>query len=335
MPARHRRVFARCRYLADYQWLQDVFRSRAIGDFTSTLPVFLILWLQDGAAGCDDASRPEALLPLALAGSGFATPRRQLPARGVAEGVRSPILARQPSRPLFRQALASVTVNAPLPWGRRCRVSSLQGGVAAGGPGESSRMSQSQDDVVGIEAPPKTWSGVVRRLGPGLIIAGSIVGSGELIATTKTGAEAGFWLLWIILIGCVIKVFAQVEFGRFSIVTGQTTMDGLTQVPGPRFGKTGGNWIVWYWFLMFMASISQLGGIVGAVGQALAISVPLTSEGRAFNDYVDLAIGLKVTRTALERNQETAGASDWALGKRACSRRSLGWSKRWRCGMRN
>jgi len=68
---------------------------------------------------------------------------------------------------------------------------------------------------------------------PGLIVAGSIVGSGELIATTATGAQAGFWLLWLILIGCVIKVFVQIELGRYSIVTGQTTMAGLNQVPGP------------------------------------------------------------------------------------------------------
>ena len=134
---------------------------------------------------------------------------------------------------------------------------------------------------------------MLRRLGPGLIIAGSIVGSGELIATTKTGAEAGFWLLWLIFVGCVIKMFAQVEFGRFSIVTGQSTMDGLSQVPGPRVAGRG-NWIVWYWFLMFVASISQLGGIIGAVGQAVAISVPLTREGREFNDYVQTTIQRKV-----------------------------------------
>ena len=110
------------------------------------------------------------------------------------------------------------------------------------------------DDVKLTEAPPTAISGILRRLGPGLIVAGSIVGSGELIATTKTGAEAGFWLLWLILIGCVIKVFCQVEFGRYSIVTGNSTMTGLAEVPGPRI--TGrGNWLVWYWFLMWFASI--------------------------------------------------------------------------------
>jgi hypothetical protein len=34
------------------------------------------------------------------------------------------------------------------------------------------------------EAPPTSLLGTLRHLGPGLIIAGSIVGSGELIATT-------------------------------------------------------------------------------------------------------------------------------------------------------
>ncbi len=163
----------------------------------------------------------------------------------------------------------------------------------------------------GTESPPRTVGGVIARLGPGLIIAGSIVGSGELIATTKTGAEAGFWLLWLIVVGCVIKMFAQVEFGRFSIVTGLSTMDGLAQVPGPRW-RGRGNWIVWYWFLMFFASISQLGGIIGAVGQAVAISVPLTHEGREFNDYVKVTIKRKVTQTALDRVrlQATSAAVD-------------------------
>ena len=125
------------------------------------------------------------------------------------------------------------------------------------------------------QIPPTTAGGILRNLGPGLIVAGSIVGSGELIATTKTGAEAGFALLWLIIIGCVIKVFAQIEFGRFSINTGRTTLDGLNQVPGPRLRV---NWVVWYWLVMVVLIIGQQGGIVGGVGQAMALSVPLTGD---------------------------------------------------------
>ena len=90
--------------------------------------------------------------------------------------------------------------------------------------------------------PPRHFMGIVRRLGPGMIIAGSIVGSGELIATTKTGAQAGMTLLWLIIAGCVIKVFVQIELGRHAITHGETTLTALDGVPGPRFGI---NWIIW------------------------------------------------------------------------------------------
>lgn len=127
----------------------------------------------------------------------------------------------------------------------------------------------------GIEEAPVSLGATLRRLGPGLIIAGSIVGSGELIATTKTGAQAGMVLLWLILIGCLIKIFVQIELGRFTITTGETCLSGLDSVPGPRLRV---NWIVWFWLLMSLFSIGQLGGIVGGVGQAFALSFPLTGD---------------------------------------------------------
>jgi len=126
------------------------------------------------------------------------------------------------------------------------------------------------------EAPTRFFS-TLKQLGPGLIIAGSIVGSGELIATTKTGAQAGITLLWLIILGCIIKVFVQVEMGRHTITHGQTALEALNQVPG-RIGRI--NWIVAFWFLMMIASVVQLGGIVGCVGQAAAIALPLTGDYR-------------------------------------------------------
>ncbi|MCB9950623.1 MAG: Nramp family divalent metal transporter [Planctomycetaceae bacterium] len=108
-----------------------------------------------------------------------------------------------------------------------------------------------------------------------MVIAGSIVGSGELIATTKTGAQAGIWLLWLIIAGCLIKVFVQIELGRHSISRGETTLSALNQFPG-RIGPV--NWILWFWLLMMAASLAQLGGIVGGVGQSLAMVFPLTGD---------------------------------------------------------
>jgi Mn2+/Fe2+ NRAMP family transporter len=141
------------------------------------------------------------------------------------------------------------------------------------------------------EEPPSKPLAILSRLGPGLIIAASIVGSGELIATTKTGADAGFQLLWLILIGCVIKVFVQVEFGRFAITEGKTSIEGMNLLPGPRWRV---NWLVWYWILMFVAQLAQLGGIVGGVGQNLAMCFPISGDFLASLDQ-DTSLGAATT----------------------------------------
>lgn len=132
-----------------------------------------------------------------------------------------------------------------------------------------------QEPQEGVLAPPTTLWGTLRKLGPGLIVAASIVGSGELIATTKTGAQAGTSLLWLVLLGCVVKVFAQVELGRYSITHGQTTLDALNRLPG-RIGRV--NYILWFFVVMLSASTFQAGGIVGGVGQSMAIAFPLTGD---------------------------------------------------------
>ena len=152
----------------------------------------------------------------------------------------------------------------------------------------------SRDSSATVATPPTSVRGILSKLGPGLIIAGSIVGSGELIATTTVGAKGGFSLLWLIIIGCLIKVFVQIELGRYTITTGVTSIKGLSKLPGPRLGR--GNWFIWYWFIMFIFIMGQLGGIVGGVGQAMSISMPITEYGIDHNAFREAETVLKVTR---------------------------------------
>jgi len=151
--------------------------------------------------------------------------------------------------------------------------------------------------TAGIESPPRTVLGTLSRLGPGMIIAGSIVGSGELILTTKAGAEAGFWLLWLIIIGCVIKVSTQIEFARNTITWGQTPLKALNGVPGPRLRV---NWLLWYWTFMTILVVFQQGGILGGVGQTLAIGCPLTRDGAEYNRLQDELVRSRITLQSLQ-----------------------------------
>lgn len=118
-----------------------------------------------------------------------------------------------------------------------------------------------------FEAAPTRWRDMLRKIGPGLIITASIVGSGEVIVTPKLGASAGFTLLWFIVLGCLIKVFVQIELGRFAVVRGMTTLEAMNTVPGPRFRVS---WLLWLWLAMYLALLFQVAGILGGVADIFA-----------------------------------------------------------------
>lgn len=167
---------------------------------------------------------------------------------------------------------------------------------------ESAQPTASQSTQT--QNPPTTLGGILKQLGPGLIIAGSIVGSGELIATTAVGAEAGFVLMWLIIIGCLIKVFVQIEFGKYAIINGKTTLDGMNEVPGPRFGGSKNkrvNLICWFWLVFIVVALVQIGGIIGGVGQAVSIQLPLTEQGKVVDEYQSLDIQIEVIDGLMRR----------------------------------
>ena len=128
-----------------------------------------------------------------------------------------------------------------------------------------------------LEPPATTWE-ALRKIGPGIILAGTIVGSGELILTTRFGAVNGFVFLWLILFSCVIKVFVQIELGRYAISSGKPTLGALNELPGPR---RWGHPLVWWWFLMMLCTVFQLGGMTGGIGQALNLAFPSVGQGVA------------------------------------------------------
>ncbi len=129
-----------------------------------------------------------------------------------------------------------------------------------------------------IREPPRSFGLALTEIGPGLILAASIVGTGELINTTSLGAQAGFGLLWLILLSCVIKVFVQVELGRYAITHGRTTLEAFDSLPGPRLGAS---WLCWLWLIMMLTTQAQIAAMEGTVGQAAHMAFPNASRAMA------------------------------------------------------
>jgi manganese transport protein len=123
-----------------------------------------------------------------------------------------------------------------------------------------------------IKTPPTTFGEKLKFLGPGFILSASIVGSGELIATTTLGASAGFIAFWVILVSCLVKVAVQLEFAKHTIVTGETAMEIFNKLPGPKIGK--GKWSVWLIFVSLILKFVQLGGMTGSSAIVLNMLFP-------------------------------------------------------------
>jgi manganese transport protein len=122
-----------------------------------------------------------------------------------------------------------------------------------------------------VKGPPRTLVETLRRIGPGLVLAASIVGSGELIATTTLGAQTGYAALWVVLLSCLVKPVVQAEMGRYTIATGETGLEALDRIPGPRLGV---GWLLWCWAAMVLITTLQVGGMFGGIAQVMNLVVP-------------------------------------------------------------
>ncbi|MDW8366267.1 MAG: Nramp family divalent metal transporter [Abditibacteriales bacterium] len=126
-----------------------------------------------------------------------------------------------------------------------------------------------------IREPPTRFGEMLRCIGPGIVVSGSVIGSGELINTPKQAAQFGFALLWAVIISCVIKYWLQVELGRHALVHGRTTIQALNLVPGPKVRGTG--WVGVLYFVGYICSMATLVGIFGATAGLLQSCFPTLS----------------------------------------------------------
>ncbi|MFD5033966.1 Nramp family divalent metal transporter [Streptomyces sp. NPDC058220] len=63
-------------------------------------------------------------------------------------------------------------------------------------------------------------------IGPGIVVAATGVGAGDLVATLIAGSKFGYTLMWAAVIGCVVKISLAEAAGRWHLATGRTLFEG-------------------------------------------------------------------------------------------------------------
>jgi Mn2+/Fe2+ NRAMP family transporter len=114
---------------------------------------------------------------------------------------------------------------------------------------------------------PSDWRGALSHIGPGIVVTGSIIGSGELINLPMRAASFGFVLLWAVILSCVVKYWLQVEIGRYCLTRNLTTVQALNTLPGPKWRGT--HIIALLYLGGFLLSMATLAGILTAVAGLL------------------------------------------------------------------
>lgn len=113
----------------------------------------------------------------------------------------------------------------------------------------------------------KTW---YKKIGPGIVIAATGIGAGDLVAASVVGAKYGTVILWSVLFGGVIKYALNEGIARWQLATGETIVEAIRN----RFHR-----IFSIYFLIYLLIWSFVVGAAmsGATGLAAHAMIPQLS----------------------------------------------------------
>ncbi len=74
---------------------------------------------------------------------------------------------------------------------------------------------------------------VIASLLPGIFLIGYNIGTGSITSMSKSGANFGLDLLWAVLLSCLITYYLINLFSRYTMVTGETVIQGMKRHISP------------------------------------------------------------------------------------------------------
>ncbi|MFC1481368.1 NRAMP family divalent metal transporter [Candidatus Neomarinimicrobiota bacterium] len=107
-------------------------------------------------------------------------------------------------------------------------------------------------------------SGLLQSLLPGIFLLGFNIGTGSVTAMAKAGATYGMSLLYTIFLSCIVTYFMIVNYGRYTLVTGETALYSFRKHIHPALGM----------FFIIALTVAVCGSVIGVMG----IIVDICSE---------------------------------------------------------
>ena len=108
-------------------------------------------------------------------------------------------------------------------------------------------------------------------IGPGILLAATGVGGGDLATGTFVGSALGTAVLWAVLVGAFIKFIVTEGVARWQLATGNTFLEGIVD----KLGRTA-IWVLFPYLLMWSLIIGS--AMMSACGVALYALLPFFDD---------------------------------------------------------
>jgi Mn2+/Fe2+ NRAMP family transporter len=106
---------------------------------------------------------------------------------------------------------------------------------------------------------------ILRIIGPGILVAATGVGAGDLATAAFTGSRLGVTVLWAVVIGAVLKLVLNEGLTRWQLATGRTLLEGCVEQFGKTFQGAFLLYLVVWSFLVALALMSACGATMHAL----------------------------------------------------------------------
>lgn len=139
---------------------------------------------------------------------------------------------------------------------------------------------------------------VIRVLLPGIFLIGYNIGTGSITAMSKAGASFDTSLLWTILLSCIITFYLLDRFSLYTIVTGDTAIQGIKKHTHPAVS----------WFLtaaLVIIILAALLGITGILTDTIHEGLSLLSGIQFSRSVTGIAVGILVFGILISGSNKT------------------------------
>lgn len=143
-------------------------------------------------------------------------------------------------------------------------------------------------------SPPSTTTprrGLLATLGPGMLVAATGVGAGDLATAAFAGNKLGVGILWAVIIGALFKLVLNEGLARWQLVSGSTLLEGAVARWGPAL-----RWLFGCYLLIWSFFVGS--ALISACGVAMHALLPL---GEAASDKVTYGLVHSAVALALVR----------------------------------